>query len=93
MAVIEMSNRERSGLRLVINLLDGGSGLQPLASENRQGETEVLRDAEPQHGGTLRLAAKQARIFNADQQQMHADARRSARVRLARLRQKPQDRA
>ena len=62
MAVIEMSDRELSGLRFMINLLDGGSGLQRLAFENRHGETAELRDAEPQQGDTLRLAAKQARI-------------------------------
>ena len=62
MAVIEMNDRELSRLRSMINLLDGGSGLQRLAFENRHGETAVLRDAEPQQGGTLRLAAKQARI-------------------------------
>ena len=49
-------------LRSMINLLDGGSGLQRLAFENRHGETAVLRDAEPPQRGTLRLAAKQARI-------------------------------
>jgi len=63
MAVIEMSDREQSRLRLVSNLLDGGPGLQRLAFENRHGETAVLRDTEPQQGGTLRLAAKQARIL------------------------------
>jgi hypothetical protein len=62
MAVIEMSDRELSRLRLMINLLDGGSGLQRLAFENRHGETAVLCDAEPQQGGTLCLPAKQARI-------------------------------
>ena len=60
MAVIEMSDREQSRLRLMINLLDGGSGLQRLAFGNRHGETAALRDAEPPQGGTLRLAAKQA---------------------------------
>jgi hypothetical protein len=62
MAVVEMSDREQSRLRLMINLLDGGSGLQRLAFENRHGRTTVLRDAKPPQGGTLRLAAKQARI-------------------------------
>jgi hypothetical protein len=62
MAVTLMSDRELSRLRLMISLLDGGSELQPLAFENRHDETAVLRDAEPPQGGTLRLAAKQARI-------------------------------
>jgi hypothetical protein len=57
MAVIEMSDRELSRLRLMINLLDGGSGLQRLAFENTHRETTVLHDAEPRQGGTLRLAA------------------------------------
>jgi len=59
--VIERSGPELFRLRLTINLLDGGPGLQRLALENRHGETAVLRDAESQQGGTLRLAAKQAR--------------------------------
>jgi len=62
LAVIEMSDRELARLGIMINLLDGGPGLQRLALENRHGETAVLRDAEPRQGGTLRLAAKQARI-------------------------------
>jgi len=45
MAVIEMSDRALSRLRLMIALLDGGSGLQRLAFENRHGETAVLREA------------------------------------------------
>jgi len=61
MAVIETTDREMSRLRLVINLLDGGSGLQRLAFENRHGKAAIFRDAEPQQGGTLRLAARQAR--------------------------------
>ena len=57
-----MSDRELSRLRLIINLLDSGPGLQRPALENRHSEAAVLHDAEPQQGGTLRRAAKQARI-------------------------------
>jgi len=76
MAVIEMNDRELSRLRSMINLLDGGAGLQRPAFENRHGETAVLRDAEPQQGGTLRLTAKQARI----QRGSAADARRCTQI-------------
>jgi hypothetical protein len=73
----------------MIDLFDGGPGLQWLAFENGCGETGVLRDAEPQQGGTLRLAAKQARISTQISSRctpMHADRPGSGLAVLARSR-------